>query len=478
MGRIKHYIPLKKLFPVIIVLITLSLIGTIYIQYNWLRIMLADRQEEFSWKVVNGVLDVSAQLLQQKGTMPSLKSYRTKPGFSFPSEQIQSELMKPSGVAQKFTEFEVAEKIRQAFNNQGLPKLQYEFAIINTNLLRYEMKTRNYEQMLAENKSDSTRNLITYYPLQPPSGSDWENLTPDEEISVIVPNIRRLVLTQMRWMIIGAIFFTLMIIAAFYVTVYALLRQKKLSEIKNDFINNMTHEFKTPLATISLAVDALKNDKVIKDSTKMDYFRDIIKEENKRMNKHVETILQAAVSDRENVQLTKRPLHVHELMEDIIDNHQLQMEEKNGFAELQLNAKQDMVEADPVHFRNLLSNLVDNAIKYSNDNLLLKVSTQSTNKSLQIKVEDNGIGMSKETVKRIFEKFYRAHTGNLHNVKGFGLGLSYVKAMVDAHGGKIKVESTPGKGSVFTVDMPLMKERVNGAAVNNHHHSSENGTLS
>ncbi len=137
MGRIKHYIPLKKLFPVIIVLITLSLIGTIYIQYNWLRIMLADRQEEFSWKVVNGVLEVSEQLVQQKGSLPSLKSYRTKPGFSFPSEQIQSELMKPSGVAQKFTEFEVAEKLRQAFNNQGFPKLEYEFAIINTNLLRY-----------------------------------------------------------------------------------------------------------------------------------------------------------------------------------------------------------------------------------------------------------------------------------------------------------------------------------------------------
>ncbi len=471
MGRIKLYLPLKKLFPVIIALITLSLIGTIYIQYNWLRIMLADRQEEFSWKVVNGVIEVSQQLSQQKGTLPSLRSYRTKPGFSFPSEQLQSELMKPSGVAQKFTEFEVAEKIRQAFNAQGLPKLNYEFAIINTNLLRYEMKTRNYEKMLEESKLDSTRNLETYYPLQPAGGSDWENLAPDEEISVIVPNIKQVVLTQMRWMIIGAIFFTLMIIAAFYVTVYALLRQKKLSEIKNDFINNMTHEFKTPLATISLAVDALKNEKVVNDPGKMDYFRDIIKEENKRMNKHVETILQAAVSDRQDVQLTKRPMHVHELMEDIIDNHQLQIEEKQGHAELELNAKEDRVEADPVHFRNMLSNLVDNAIKYSNDNMLLRVSTQSTSKSLLIRVEDNGIGMNKETVKRIFEKFYRAHTGNLHNVKGFGLGLSYVKAMVDAHGGKIKVDSTPGKGSVFIIEVPLLKDKLNGAATGTHLHN-------
>ncbi len=471
MGRIKQYIPLKKLFPIIIFLITVSLIGTIYIQYTWLRIMFADRQEEFSWKVVNGVMDVSQQLSQQKGTLPSLKSFRSKPGFNFPSEQFKSELMNPSGVAQKFTEFEVAEKIRQAFNAQGLPKLKYEFAIINTNLLRYEMKTRNYEVMLAESRLDSTRNLEYYYPLQAGGGSDWENLSPDEQISIIVPNIKQVVLTQMKWMIISAIFFTLMIIAGFFVTVYALLRQKKLSEIKNDFINNMTHEFKTPLATISLAVDALKNEKVVNDPTKRDYFRGIIKEENKRMNKHVETILQAAVSDRQDVQITKRPTHVHELMEDIIDNHQLQMEEKQGRVELQLNAKQDKVDADPVHFRNLLSNLVDNAIKYSSDNLVLKVSTQSTNKNLTIRVEDNGIGMNKETLKRIFEKFYRAHTGNLHNVKGFGLGLSYVKAMVDAHGGKIKVESTPGKGSVFILEMPLLKEKLNGVAADSHLHN-------
>jgi two-component system phosphate regulon sensor histidine kinase PhoR len=467
MGRIKHYLPLKKLFPVIIGLITLSLIGTIYIQYTWLKIMLADRQEEFTWKVVTVGFEVSQQLSQQKGTLPSLRSYRTKPGFSFPSEQIQSELMNPSGVAQKFSEFEIAEKIKTSFNNIGLPGLRFEFAVINDHLMRYEMKTRSYEQM----RPDTVNNLVTYFPLQPQPGTDWENLAPEEQLSIIVPNIRRVVLSQMQWMIIGAIFFTLMIIAAFYVTVYALIRQKKLSEIKNDFINNMTHEFKTPLATISLAVDALKNDKVLGDREKMDYFRGIIKEENKRMNKHVETILQAAVSDRENVQLNKRPLHVHELMQDIIDNHQLQIEEKKGKAELNFSAKQDVVEADPVHFRNLLSNLVDNAIKYSSDNLHIKVSTQSSNKNLQIKVEDNGIGMSKETVKRIFEKFYRAHTGNLHNVKGFGLGLSYVKTMVDAHGGRIRVESTPGRGSVFTVEMPLSKERLNGAKAGSHLHN-------
>lgn len=466
------FMPLKRLFPVILVLITLSLIGIVYIQYKWLQIMLVDRTEEFSWKVVSGVLETSQQLVQQKGTAPSMRSNRNRPGFSFPSEQLQSELMLPSGVAQKFTEFEVAEKLRTSFNNQGLPKLNFEFAIINNTLLRYEMKTRDYERLREEYKVDSTKSLLYYIPLQPASGSDWENLAPDEELSVIVPNVKRIVLNQMRWMIFGAIFFTVMIIAAFWITVYALIRQKKLSEIKNDFINNMTHEFKTPLATISLAVDALKNEKVMRDPGKMDYFRDIIKEENKRMNKHVETILQAAVMDRQEIQLSKRPLHIHAIIEDIIDHHYLQLNEKQGHAELHLDASHDLVDADPVHFRNMVSNLVDNAIKYSTDNLLIQITTQSNARSLQIKVEDNGIGMNKETVKRIFEKFYRAHTGNLHNVKGFGLGLSYVKAMVDAHGGKIKVESTPGKGSTFTIEVPILKkEEANGHAADSHLHS-------
>ena len=164
--------------------------------------------------------------------------------------------------------------------------------------------------------------------------------------------------------------------------------------------------------------------------------------------------------DRQELQLNKWPIHAHELIEEILDNYTLQLEEKHGLAELQLNAKQDYVEVDPVHFRNLISNLVDNAVKYSKENLFIRISTHNTNRNIVIRVEDNGIGMSKETLRRIFEKFYRAHTGNIHNVKGFGLGLSYVKTIVDAHHGKIKVESTIGKGSAFTVEIPLIKNEV------------------
>jgi two-component system phosphate regulon sensor histidine kinase PhoR len=217
----------------------------------------------------------------------------------------------------------------------------------------------------------------------------------------------------------------------------------------------MTHEFKTPLATISLAVDALKNDKVQSDAEKRQYFSGIIKEENKRMNKHVETILQAATMDRQELKLNLKPLHVHNIIKSVLDNFQLQLNEKNGRIDLLLNAKNDLVEADEVHFTNLINNLVDNAVKYSNENLVIKVTTSSTAKHFCLQLQDNGIGMSKETVKRIFEKFYRAHTGNLHNVKGFGLGMSYVKTVLDEHKGKIKVDSTLGKGSCFTIELPL-----------------------
>jgi two-component system phosphate regulon sensor histidine kinase PhoR len=219
----------------------------------------------------------------------------------------------------------------------------------------------------------------------------------------------------------------------------------------------MTHEFKTPLATISLAVDALKNEKVINDKEKMNYFTGIIKEENKRMNKQVETILQAALLDKQEVQLNLKSLHAHDLIGSALNNINLQVDQVHGHIETKLEATRDIVLADEVHFTNLISNLLDNAVKYSKENLLIKITTQNIGNQLKIKIEDNGIGMNKETVSRIFEKFYRAHTGNLHNVKGFGLGLSYVKTMVDAHHGTIKAESVPGRGTTFTLQFPLTK---------------------
>ena len=283
-----------------------------------------------------------------------------------------------------------------------------------------------------------------------------EGMEPFEHLVVIVPDFNTQVWQSIMWMVIGSVVFTLIILAAFALTVQTMVKQKKLSEIKGDFINNMTHEFKTPLATISLAVDAIRNEKVKGNPEKMDYFSGIIKEENKRMNKHVETILQAALLEKQELQLDLKKIHASELIDKALNNYQLLIKDKSGKVELHLDAKNDLITVDESHFTNMLSNLIDNAIKYSKeDNLTIKIYTTSNGKYMSIKVEDNGIGMSKETVKRVFERFYRAHTGNLHNVKGFGLGMSYVKTVIDMHKGRIKAESTLGKGSCFTVEVPL-----------------------
>jgi two-component system, OmpR family, phosphate regulon sensor histidine kinase PhoR len=420
--------------------------------------MLVNKQEEFDYKIIRAIDDVGIELMEQKSTLPSLRNYRLKPGgLNFPSDELQRELMRPATIAQKFTAYEITEKLRKAFQNQGLKDVPFEFAVlVDDGFLNYEYQLKSRDFLVQF--EDTVNNKRWQYALQPPSGSDLENLVPVQQMILIVPNFKAIVFKQMKWMIIGSVFFTLMIISAFTVTVYALLRQKKLSEIKNDFINNMTHEFKTPLATISLAVDALRNNKVIEDRTRMEYFSGIIKEENKRMNKHVETILQAALMDRQEVQLSKSPVHVHDLVRQVISNYTLQLQEIDGRIELELNADNDLINGDEVHMRNLISNLVDNAVKYSKEKLVLRISSYNNGKNLIIKFEDNGIGMTKETVRRIFEKFYRAHTGNLHNVKGFGLGLSYVKTIVDAHDGRIKVDSSPGKGSLFTIEVPYLKD--------------------
>lgn len=257
------------------------------------------------------------------------------------------------------------------------------------------------------------------------------------------------------WIYLTAMLILVTIFFSFSVSI--ILRQNRLAEVKTDFINNMTHEFKTPIATISLAVDALKNEKVIHDVEKSAYFTNIIKEENKRMNKQVEAILQAALLDKKEIDIHSIKANAHDLIQKAINNIELPLAEKNGKINVELTAKNDLLFVDEVHFINLINNLLDNAIKYSKETgLEIGLTTENHLNQFRVKISDNGIGMNKETSSRIFEKFYRAHTGNIHNVKGFGLGLSYVKAMVEAQKGSIKVDSILGKGTTFTLSFPVV----------------------
>jgi two-component system phosphate regulon sensor histidine kinase PhoR len=452
----------KKSFPIIFILISLSLVGMIYIQANWIFTMLENKEEELHHKLSDAAQDVGQELINYKESMLTRPNYLTSPAFSWKStEESRKELLKPPTIADRFTYDQIKSKIQNALNNRGLKNTPFEFSIssgIESGLSKQltfnaEIKSANFIKTF----EDTAHNKSAIVFLVAPSGSDLEGLSPLETLTILVPDYKSVLLKEMRLKFIGVIFFTLIIVAAFYVTVSALLRQKKLSEIKNDFINNMTHEFKTPLATISLAVDALRNEKVAQDKSKSEYFSGIIKEENKRMNKQVELILQAALMDKQELTLNLQHVHVHDIIRDSMENFQLQLAEKKGRYELHLDAKNDLLQADEVHFTNLIANIIDNAIKYSNDHLIIRISTANPNRNLLIRIEDNGIGMNKETVRRIFERFYRAHTGNIHNVKGFGLGLSYVKTVVEAHEGKVRVESTVGKGTTFIMDFPLAK---------------------
>jgi len=441
---------MKRIFPIITVLVLLSLLGIIFFQYLWIKGSLESEEQKFYEHVSMATNQAANDLMEEKGNlMPMMK----KNQLLFPSERLQLEIFKPT-ITQKYSIDEIRAIILKAFDKQNLHKIPFEFAIFPLSLVGEEIQSENFYRLYA----DSANNRMHVIQLESPGGSLSEGISPQEVLMITVPHAKKLIWRSMTWFIVGAILFTIIIVTAFFLTIRALLKQKKLSEIKSDFINNMTHEFKTPLATISLAVDALKNEKVINNREKMDYFTGIIKEENKRMNKQVETILQAALLDRQEVQLNLKKLYAHDLITSALNNIHLQVEQVQGRMEVDLDATKDLILADDVHFTNLISNLLDNAVKYSKGNLLIRLSTQTTGNRLRIKIEDNGIGMNKETVSRIFEKFYRAHTGNLHNVKGFGLGLSYVKTMVDAHHGTIKAESIPGKGTTFFLSFTLAED--------------------
>lgn len=447
---------MKKIFPVIVVLIALSLVGLIFIQVQWVSNLLVVQGERFLYKVDKACLNVTEELGKQVLSGQSLRLQRRHdldmmPGnFSFVIPKLPN-------IAERYTYGEIADKLRTSFDEEGLEHFRFEFAITSSaddyNFSTVELQSKEFLQ----ESLDSLHNRKVYIPILPETGTDLEGLVAYEHLIVIVTDFKTQVWQSLTWIIIGATIFNVIIIAAFYLAVKTILNQRKLNAIKSDFINNMTHELKTPLATISLATDALKNEKVLADREKLQYFSGIIKDENKRMSKHVETILQAGLMDRQDIRMNIKPVHVHEVLQRVLDNFGLQLQEKGGKVNLMLNARQDTIPADETHFTNLVSNLFDNAIKYSKENepILLKITTHSTNKFLVMQFQDNGIGMSKETVKRIFEKFFRAHTGNIHNVKGFGLGMSYVKTIVDAHKGRIRVDSTLGKGSTFTVEMPL-----------------------
>ncbi len=254
------------------------------------------------------------------------------------------------------------------------------------------------------------------------------------------------------WLYITAI--VILVVVFFAYSLVIIIRQKRLSEVKTDFINNMTHELKTPISTISLSSEMLMRSEEA-DLEKIKRYAGIIYKENKRLENQVERVLNVAKLDRDQVVLKKEEFNMHELLLEVKENFEFNHLANGGQVLLDFQSAQFSIQADPVHITNVIYNLLDNAAKYCEETPLIKITTRNERNKLMVIIEDNGIGIKRENLGMIFDKFYRVPTGNLHNVKGFGLGLYYVKLIIDAHHGKIDVKSSLGKGTTFLISLPL-----------------------
>lgn len=352
---------------------------------------------------------------------------------------ISKMLLPPPSIKERIDQELLDKIIRKSLLNNGID-LDYEFAVLADNL---------DVTMISENYSPDSNNNYYASELFP------DDLFNTSYLSLYFPGQKNFIFRSLGFMTISSIVLTLLIIISFVTTIYIIFRQKRLSEIKNDFINNMTHELKTPISTISLASQMINDPSIPTESKNMKNISRIIEDESKRLGYQVEKVLQMAIFDRGKIKLKLKLADINDLVLSVINNFTIQVDKLGGKISGELNASKSELKIDTIHFTNVISNLVDNAVKYSPEKPEILVSTENRNGKLLIKVRDNGIGIKKEDQKRIFEKFYRVPTGNIHNVKGFGLGLSYVKKIVEEHQGTITLKSELNKGTEFEICLPL-----------------------
>ncbi|MBO4315003.1 MAG: HAMP domain-containing histidine kinase [Prevotella sp.] len=278
-------------------------------------------------------------------------------------------------------------------------------------------------------------------------------------LKVHFPDINSYIFSSVRFMI-PAVIFTIVLLITFIFTIFVIFRQKRYSEIKNDFINNMTHELKTPIASISLASQMLNDESVNKTPAMMKHLGTVINDETKRLRFLVEKVLQMSMFDRKKAVFKKKELDLNEMVESVANSFTLRVEHTGGKIYTDIGAIDSAIYVDEVHFQNVINNLLDNAVKYRKPDQPIDIYLRTWNDkdSLYLSVRDTGMGIKKDNLKKVFDKFYRVHTGNVHDVKGFGLGLAYVKNIVDLHSGEIKVDSEYGKGTTFTIKLPIIKE--------------------
>ncbi|GAB4131583.1 MAG: HAMP domain-containing sensor histidine kinase [Bacteroidia bacterium] len=469
----------------------IALVGLCVIQYYWIKGALDQKHEHFEQDVREALMQVHRKYnrhqahLQFNNTMVQMQS---APGISFTIRKNGTTIFRQSTPTsdssvifqhQDSTSIQNKRPQESVFGNIPSAMIEDFFrmnflndfsgyidtAMVDT-LLRNELMSRGINtpyvwailnQHVCEFKGNTSGNALqdslccSRYRVR---------LSPDHSfvqprvLSIHFPNERAFLFKSM-WLMLGlSVMFILFIILLFYYSISTIFRQKKLSEIKNDFISNMTHELKTPISTISLACEVLSDEGIEKTREKTDRYVGMIREENKRLSRLVENVLQTSVLDKGNFKLKPVNINLHEIIAQAISSVQLAVDKNEGSISTHLKAAHPEIVADKTHVQNVIYNLLDNAVKYSPHQPHIHVSTVDYGNEIEICIADNGIGISKENHKKIFEKLYRVPTGNVHDVKGFGLGLSYVKAIIEKHGGTVWVESEPGKGSSFYIRLP------------------------
>ena len=343
---------------------------------------------------------------------------------------------------QRYSKTSLDSLISLELNNKGI-RTDYEFGIFSS--------VQN--RLLVEKTGNFTNKLLDegfVFPLTPDNmliGTDY--------LVLYFPRQMRFMLVQLTGMLSVSILIVLILIGIFYYAIHTIIRQKKLSVMKSDFINNMTHEFKTPISTVALACEALSDKDIQKSESLYHNYISIISEENRRLGVMAEKILQTAILEKGDLKLRPEPFDLHQVIREVVKTMSIQIEIRDGQIITDLRATQSILQADKVHITNIITNLLDNANKYTPNKPRIEVSTSSVQDGIVITVSDNGAGISKQNQKKIFEKLYRVPTGNIHNVKGYGLGLSYVKFIVEKHKGSISVESEPGQGTRFRIFLPF-----------------------
>ncbi len=355
-------------------------------------------------------------------------------------EDVYKDLASRFPIHKRVTKEEIQKLLSEKLKEEGID-IDFEFAIFSNDLAT-RVRSDNFE-----NYDASAFSVFMFYN---------ENNQSTYKLLVSFPDDKKFILSSNMGMILLSVIFTSIIILAYGSALHQLVKQRKISEIKTDFINNMTHEFKTPIATINLALDAIRNPKVIDDKEKVVRYLTMIKDENKRMHAQVENVLRISKLEKNELNISKDRLNMHDLIEDAITHVELIVEDRQGYIKTFLDAPKASVLANESHFTNVIVNILDNAIKYSPEAPKIEVYTENIGNNILLKIKDHGSGMSKAAAKRVFEKFYREHTGNIHNVRGHGLGLAYVKRIVEDHQGHVSVESEKDKGSTFIIKLPII----------------------